>query len=107
MIRRPPRSTLFPYTTLFRSRDRGAPAPGPAGAAGHHRPADPRHAVLLGTGAGAQPRGREPGAGRRGRYYDPGPGAPVDRRPDALPLTVPQHAVRGMDRHGRPWMTIV
>src|SRR3989442_9417249 len=31
MIRRPPRSTLFPYTTLFRSRDpaRGAvPAPG-------------------------------------------------------------------------------
>src|SRR3712207_2216381 len=32
MIRRPPRSTLFPYTTLFRSRarrpDRHAPAPG-------------------------------------------------------------------------------
>src|SRR3712207_7870415 len=28
MIRRPPRSTLFPYTTLFRSRRaRGAPAP--------------------------------------------------------------------------------
>src|SRR2546430_13741313 len=26
MIRRPPRSTLFPYTTLFRSRDRRAPA---------------------------------------------------------------------------------
>src|SRR2546422_7425434 len=26
MIRRPPRSTLFPYTTLFRSRDRHAPA---------------------------------------------------------------------------------
>src|SRR3712207_9005708 len=26
MIRRPPRSTLFPYTTLFRSRA-GAPAP--------------------------------------------------------------------------------
>src|SRR3712207_8708540 len=24
MIRRPPRSTLFPYTTLFRSRDRVA-----------------------------------------------------------------------------------
>src|SRR5256885_5404158 len=24
MIRRPPRSTLFPYTTLFRSPDRGA-----------------------------------------------------------------------------------
>src|SRR2546426_10887835 len=26
MIRRPPRSTLFPYTTLFRSRSFGAPA---------------------------------------------------------------------------------
>src|SRR2546428_1548050 len=24
MIRRPPRSTLFPYTTLFRSRDRSS-----------------------------------------------------------------------------------
>src|SRR2546422_8155185 len=30
MIRRPPRSTLFPYTTLFRSRRADAPAePGP------------------------------------------------------------------------------
>src|SRR2546421_1096751 len=27
MIRRPPRSTLFPYTTLFRSPRRGAPPP--------------------------------------------------------------------------------
>src|SRR3712207_7066581 len=26
MIRRPPRSTLFPYTTLFRSADRRPPA---------------------------------------------------------------------------------
>src|SRR2546427_8850814 len=25
MIRRPPRSTLFPYTTLFRSQDLGGP----------------------------------------------------------------------------------
>src|SRR3712207_8369442 len=37
MIRRPPRSTLFPYTTLFRSRDRqrqdrGVPARGGGGA---------------------------------------------------------------------------
>src|SRR2546430_6363596 len=31
MIRRPPRSTLFPYTTLFRSL--GAHAPGEAGVA--------------------------------------------------------------------------
>src|SRR5690349_22867799 len=30
MIRRPPRSTLFPYTTLFRSRN-GTPRNGPSG----------------------------------------------------------------------------
>src|SRR3990172_5379784 len=28
MIRRPPRSTLFPYTTLFRSRGHGTTVPG-------------------------------------------------------------------------------
>src|SRR3989449_6481971 len=33
MIRRPPRSTLFPYTTLFRSRD-GRSEGGPAGVRG-------------------------------------------------------------------------
>src|SRR5256885_6453404 len=31
MIRRPPRSTLFPYTTLFRSVDRDAQRPQPLG----------------------------------------------------------------------------
>src|SRR5437867_10176746 len=31
MIRRPPRSTLFPYTTLFRSRRPRAPSPGKRG----------------------------------------------------------------------------
>src|SRR2546425_3708316 len=35
MIRRPPRSTLFPYTTLFRSRRQdGRTLQGPEGAAG-------------------------------------------------------------------------
>src|SRR5688572_31587593 len=34
MIRRPPRSTLFPYTTLFRSRV-AAPAAGPVPGPGH------------------------------------------------------------------------
>src|SRR5687767_15407920 len=33
MIRRPPRSTLFPYTTLFRSRAAGVPARAAAGLA--------------------------------------------------------------------------
>src|SRR2546422_8175791 len=32
MIRRPPRSTLFPYTTLFRSRHRALGRRGPVGA---------------------------------------------------------------------------
>src|SRR6266480_855629 len=40
MIRRPPRSTLFPYTTLFRSRDRPEPARDPPVEGGEVR--DPR-----------------------------------------------------------------
>src|SRR2546422_5485163 len=47
MIRRPPRSTLFPYTTLFRSQ-------GPAGA----RPAHP-HQCAHQEGAAARDRGQE------------------------------------------------
>src|SRR3712207_7853536 len=38
MIRRPPRSTLFPYTTLFRSREDGSPRVAPASAAKVRRP---------------------------------------------------------------------
>src|SRR6266581_7274401 len=37
MIRRPPRSTLFPYTTLFRSRGRGRRE----GVSGRQRPGRP------------------------------------------------------------------
>src|SRR5438067_7296582 len=42
MIRRPPRSTLFPYTTLFRSRDPVAPGPHQSGleGLGRRRPRD-------------------------------------------------------------------
>src|SRR3712207_8757107 len=36
MIRRPPRSTLFPYTTLFRSRKRWRVAPLPIGVVGEN-----------------------------------------------------------------------
>src|SRR3712207_7142120 len=36
MIRRPPRSTLFPYTTLFRSRAH-VPRDGEPRGVGHHR----------------------------------------------------------------------
>src|SRR3712207_8586326 len=41
MIRRPPRSTLFPYTTLFRSADRPQARPGV------RRPAPRQRAGLL------------------------------------------------------------
>src|SRR3989454_11282945 len=64
MIRRPPRSTLFPYTTLFRSRrllPRNASRSGPrtvrraehdpAGPAGRHRQHRPRR-VACGAGWG-------------------------------------------------------
>src|SRR3712207_7980469 len=64
MIRRPPRSTLFPYTTLFRShlhhgrhRERRPPA-----LPHRHRPSVPRQAVRL-RGDPAGP----PAAERRGR----------------------------------------
>src|SRR3712207_7711292 len=52
MIRRPPRSTLFPYTTLFRSAREGH-AEGPGG-------------------AGRRGRGRRRGAGRRPTSPAPG-----------------------------------
>src|SRR2546422_10669285 len=42
MIRRPPRSTLFPYTTLFRSLPRSRPPGGTGPLPGiHHAPAAP------------------------------------------------------------------
>src|SRR2546430_10317256 len=51
MIRRPPRSTLFPYTTLFRSQP----------ASGWHRPGTAR--------TGQAWTVRADGRGRRGRLY--------------------------------------
>src|SRR5256885_6289628 len=62
MIRRPPRSTLFPYTTLFRSDGGAAERTGPgAGPAGPHRRA------RGGTGDGLQlrPDAGVPGVRRR------------------------------------------
>src|SRR3712207_8409570 len=54
MIRRPPRSTLFPYTTLFRSRLR---RPGPALAPRRPAPALPQHPALR-RRHGQEPRAR-------------------------------------------------
>src|SRR5256886_7079129 len=50
MIRRPPRSTLFPYTTLFRSRARSGPERPPASAA--NNPAACAAATQAATPAG-------------------------------------------------------
>src|SRR2546426_6084754 len=74
MIRRPPRSTLFPYTTLFRSV---------AGALHHHRERD-RH----GAGAAARPDGDYPAGGLHGGGEDPDradpPRAEADRKSTRL-----------------------
>src|SRR3712207_6907757 len=63
MIRRPPRSTLFPYTTLFRSRQCGR-FPAPARSANR-----PVCSASLGGRAGARPspRPHARGAAARGR----------------------------------------
>src|SRR5256885_4593950 len=57
MIRRPPRSTLFPYTTLFRSRSLLRFEPGEGGAAGRRgRPGPSRRGS--GGNVEALPRAR-------------------------------------------------
>src|SRR3712207_6895197 len=70
MIRRPPRSTLFPYTTLFRS---------PRGRRRDRRAADARDVVRpLGTGGDAlvgTPPGLAPGVGGSHRGHG-GPPVP-------------------------------
>src|SRR5690349_23865134 len=63
MIRRPPRSTLFPYTTLFRSLPRRRPA-ARGGAAGRcprlrAAPARPRRGGVGGGGARPGPGDRK------------------------------------------------
>src|SRR3712207_7975206 len=83
MIRRPPRSTLFPYTTLFRS-GRAARPPPPSRPVGRH--AEPRGATTV--------RGspRAPG-GRGGRGHA---GGGLCRRPGGG--DVGAAAVTGLDR---------
>src|SRR5256885_12799848 len=66
MIRRPPRSTLFPYTTLFRSRELSRP-PGERPGRRHRHGVPELRAVPVADGAGeraARPRSpRHGGAG--------------------------------------------
>src|SRR2546430_11427811 len=59
MIRRPPRSTLFPYTTLFRSRSHGESAPDDGnrnGRADRRRSAGKTGAHFRPVGHGALPQ---------------------------------------------------
>src|SRR3989449_2773298 len=85
MIRRPPRSTLFPYTTLFRSRRARAPVPRPRrGARAQARRPGPAHppGAHRGHGVAAPLRGpRAPGARGGARAPPRGPG--LDRREEA------------------------
>src|SRR3712207_7322888 len=57
MIRRPPRSTLFPYTTLFRSRLRAAARPRRGAQPGRGR-GDDHQGLLLGRRRDARGGGR-------------------------------------------------
>src|SRR3712207_7173409 len=77
MIRRPPRSTLFPYTTLFRSGadDRGRARPG--------RPDDAAHARRLDALDGAVHARRGAGIAAAGPGLDRG--AALTGRPGRLP----------------------
>src|SRR3712207_8499562 len=73
MIRRPPRSTLFPYTTLFRSHDEDE--------ALAHKP----HGALMGSRLRAPERGK-PGweASVRGWALGSRPDGPTDRKSTRL-----------------------
>src|SRR2546430_13952994 len=85
MIRRPPRSTLFPYTTLFRSQVRrvGGSDPGQTGRR-VHRPS--------GGGGGVS---RLPACRRAAARFRRAPAAPAARAPHA---GAARRAARGGDR---------
>src|SRR3712207_8779183 len=73
MIRRPPRSTLFPYTTLFRS---------PAPVLQQH--AEERGVVRLRAAGGEVDLGGMAADGRRDRIPRPVDGRPRDRKSTRL-----------------------
>src|SRR6266404_2317532 len=93
MIRRPPRSTLFPYTTLFRSR-RGRPDRAPGHRASARRPG--------GGGEARGPRPARPGPGRAAprapalRLRRAGGAPPLRGTP---PVPPPADAPAGPGRH--------
>src|SRR2546422_7991923 len=91
MIRRPPRSTLFPYTTLFRS----LPADGEGG---RLRPA------TASVGRGAEVPRELPGGGRAGGQPRPRERLVGQGRPHSLAGTQPQRARRGHESGRTRWL---
>src|SRR3712207_7831710 len=79
MIRRPPRSTLFPYTTLFRSRPAGRPLrrpgrrldddTGPRGGGERRGGAGRRAGDPVGTAVPGRPRSEEHTSELQSRQY--------------------------------------
>src|SRR3712207_8830068 len=88
MIRRPPRSTLFPYTTLFRSRVAD--------------PARQAHAVP-GRGAADDEAGRGDGPGDRLRAGAAARLLPVERRRRA-PLPLPRSEEHTSELQSRQYL---
>src|SRR2546425_10910802 len=80
MIRRPPRSTLFPYTTLFRSRSYGAV---PVSRLLEASPGSPAPAVPERAPSVGEPARRPPAAAparRRREAWQPGAASPPEVR---------------------------
>src|SRR5438874_12853904 len=86
MIRRPPRSTLFPYTTLFRSARPGRSDLGPCAGLGRHR-GDPSGHRIHGVGDA------------RELLVELQPNQLV-REPDPVPAVPPAGAVAGAGPEG-------
>src|SRR3712207_9112978 len=84
MIRRPPRSTLFPYTTLFRSVDQATDAAQTAWRCAHQSGHLPRELRKRGSA------GHRPGSPVDGVLQDSRDGAVVLRRGDQQPLMLLQ-----------------
>src|SRR3989475_10830940 len=100
MIRRPPRSTLFPYTTLFRSREPGAGSSlvGAAADAVARRIGSikPQVAIVLGSGLGDV--AEQVRSAVRAPYPDI-PGVPQPRAPGRQGEPLARPPQRG-PRHG-------
>src|SRR2546426_7292600 len=119
MIRRPPRSTLFPYTTLFRSGDAGRDGGGAVGGRlrGHGRgcvdgrelPADRgRECGPVGGFHGrVQLGGVEGGGGERGARGEGGGRAAVgDGGRDRAPARGGEREIGGASCRERVWISV-